>query len=76
MQDLYPIIKKTLRLIFGYDVSTYPNIYMGLLTKMLKHNGTKYTVTSLKTMRLHVTRYLCGSPLFVNKFHVGVDAEG
>nr|UPW42227.1 MAG: putative RNA dependent RNA polymerase [Xinjiang mito-like virus 72] len=43
---------------------------------MLKNNGTLYTVKALKTMRLHCTRYICGSPLLVNKEGVGVDRSG
>lgn len=76
MKDLYPILKKTLRMAFGLTSESYPNIYMKVLTNMLRHNGTVYTVKSLKTMRLHVTRYLCGQPLLTNTEHVGVDATG
>jgi len=46
------------------------------MTNMLKHNGTIYTVKALKTMRLHITRYICGQPLFVNNSRVGIDKTG
>jgi hypothetical protein len=39
---------------------------------MIKHNGTLFTVKTLKQVRLHVTRYLCGRPLLVNDQGVGL----
>lgn len=47
-----------------------------IIFKMLKNNGTLYTVKHLKQARLHITRYLCGQPLLINDINLGVDESG
>lgn len=75
--NLYLIVVKLTKLIYkDIPVVNYLHPYFMLLTKMLKHNGTVYTVKALKAMRLHITRYLCGQPLFINSDGVGVDRSG
>lgn len=60
----------------GLDCDHYIKAYFVVMTRLLKDNGTEYTVKALKTMRLHITRYLCGQPLYVNDCKVGVDRDG
>lgn len=50
--------------------------YFKLLNRLIEKNGLTMTVSYLKQCRLHVTRFLCGQPLFVNKAGVSVDKEG
>lgn len=38
--------------------------------------GIKYAIKYMKTARLHITRYICGSPMYVNNCGVGVTKEG
>jgi hypothetical protein len=47
-----------------------------LISKLIKKNGTLYAVKSLKGMRLHVTRYVCGNPLLVNKDFISLTKDG
>lgn len=37
---------------------------------------SKYTISYLKSVRLHTTRYLCGQPLLTNSNNVRVDKKG
>jgi len=71
--NLYKLAKRLLKTIFpnSYNMIIL-NRSFKLITKMIKHNGTAYTVKHLKQMRLHVTRYLCGEPLLVNNIGVGL----
>lgn len=76
-RNLYIIARKILALIFrDHNTGFLIDSYLALVTKMLKHHGTVNTVKRLKAMRLHITRYMCGQPLFVNKDGVGVDKSG
>lgn len=39
---------------------------------MLKNNGTLFTVKYIKQARLHITRYMCGKPLYTNDCFVSL----
>jgi len=43
---------------------------------LLSHHGPKATIKRIKTYRLHVTRYLCGTPLLINSDNVRIDKSG
>nr|UPW42080.1 MAG: putative RNA dependent RNA polymerase [Inner Mongolia sediment mitovirus 5] len=76
-RNLFITIKKISQLLFSsLNTIIYIKPYFKLVTKMLRHNGTVYTVKHLKQMRLHITRYLCGQPLLVNNLRVGLDKNG
>lgn len=75
--NLFNITLKISMMLFGkLDVSKSVASYFKLLTYLLKHHGKRGAVTYLKQMRLHVTRYMSGSPLLVNDVKVGVDKSG
>jgi hypothetical protein len=64
-------------MVFGkLNISNSVASYFKLFTYLMKHHGKVGTVIYLKQMRLHVTRYLCGSPLLVNDVKVGLDKSG
>jgi len=44
--------------------------------KMVKSNGTLFTVKYLKQARLHVTRTLAGQPLLLSPIRVSLDKQG
>lgn len=50
--------------------------FFTLLNSLIDKNGLTVTVKYFKQCRLHITRYLCGQPLFINKANVGVDRDG
>jgi hypothetical protein len=76
-QNLFKITTKICRMMFkGFDSDKFIKSYFILMTSLLRSNGTVYTVKALKTMRLHITRYICGEPLMCNKEGVGVDKTG
>jgi len=58
------------------DTSKYLRPLFKVIFKLLKNNGTIYTIKYLKRVRLHCTRYICGHPLFVNDMMIGIDKEG
>lgn len=75
--NLYNVFRRICKLVFpGVASWTYIGPYCSLVSKLLKNNGTLMTVKYLKQMRLHVTRYICGKPLYHNDLFVGVDKEG
>jgi hypothetical protein len=48
------------------DVSMVKRVF-AVIFKLLKLNGTVFTVKYLKQCRLLITRYICGRPILVNK---------
>jgi len=58
------------------DLINETKTYFKFLTKMLKTQGLLHTVKYFKQIRLHVTRYMCGQPLFVNDLKIGLDKSG
>jgi len=58
------------------DTSKYLRPLFKVIFKLLKNNGTIYTIKYLKRVRLHCTRYICGHPLFINDMMIGIDKEG
>lgn len=72
-KNLYALTKRLLKQISpnSFNIIMVNKVFK-VITKMLKHNGTLYTVKMLKQARLHVTRYLCGQPLLVNNIGLGL----
>jgi hypothetical protein len=58
------------------DSKWFIDQYFKILTHLLKTQGTLYTVKYLKRVRLHFTRYLCGSPLTDESDGVAIDKNG
>jgi len=63
---LFIIIVRLTNFVFGIsDIDAIKKTFK-IIFKMLKLNGTKFTVNYLKQSRLLITRYLCGKPILVN----------
>lgn len=63
---LFIIIVRLTNYVFGIsDIDAIKKTFK-IIFKMLKSNGTKFTVNYLKQSRLLITRYLCGKPILVN----------
>ncbi|AAN05635.1 putative RNA-dependent RNA polymerase [Gremmeniella mitovirus S1] len=76
-KNLFQIVIKLFVMIFlNTDVKLFVSLYFKCLTKHLKHHGIVSTVKIFKQIRLHVTRYLCGSPLRINSMMIGIDKDG
>lgn len=76
-KNLFPITFKLFGMIFSNKATSfYIKIMFKVLMKYLKHHGTIATVKLFKQIRLHVTRYLCGSPLKINSMMIGIDKDG
>ncbi|CAB42654.1 RNA-dependent RNA polymerase, putative [Ophiostoma mitovirus 6] len=52
------------------------NIFMSKINKMIKNNGTLFTVKYLKELRLHITKYISGEPYRNSLNRVSVDKDG
>lgn len=73
----YKILVKILVLFFdSIKVFLIVPQYFTLLNSLIEKNGLSYTVKYMKQARLHITRYMCGSPLLVNSAGVSVDKTG
>jgi hypothetical protein len=70
------IIKRLVRVLFQFDNFKIIDNYLDRFTKLRKTNGLPYTIKYMKAVRLHITRYVCGRPLFSNTAGVGVDSSG
>nr|UPW42199.1 MAG: putative RNA dependent RNA polymerase [Xinjiang mito-like virus 61] len=71
--NLYNVVIKLCNIIFDHkNSSSFIKQYFQLLTSMIKNHGVLEACKTLKYMRLHVTRYLCGKPLKVNKMGIGL----
>jgi hypothetical protein len=42
---------------------------------MRKNNGLAYTIKHMKTVKLHITRYICNKPLKTNSNYVSLDKD-
>jgi len=58
------------------EVKEYLKQYFSVMNKEFKANGLIHGVKILKQMRLHITRYICGNPLYVNNMCIGIDKTG
>lgn len=58
------------------DTKVLISYWCSYIDQMTATLGTANTVKRMKVMRLHVTRYLSGKPLHINKDHVRVDKAG
>jgi len=68
-------IKLIMRYIFN-QLDPKPTFrFILIINKLLKQNGTLYTIKYMKWSRLAVTRYLCGKPLKVTE-RVSLDKSG
>lgn len=50
--------------------------YINFIQTLRKKSGLKYTISYMKAVKLHITRYICGKPLYSNKAGVAVDSTG
>jgi len=60
------IIRRIIRLIFGFEVKHIISHYIDSFTSLRKRSGIKYAFLYYKAVKLHITRYMCGQPLMVN----------
>lgn len=76
-RNLYKILK---RLCIIFYPQSNPDIYLipyfNIIKKYIKHHGIISTIKIFKTMRLHITRFLCGQPLLNNDIGIGIDKTG
>nr|UEP19809.1 RNA-dependent RNA polymerase [Sclerotinia sclerotiorum mitovirus 46] len=76
-RNTYKIIKNLCMVFLDIKEFTYViGLVMKRIHKLLKNNGTLFTVTYLKQARLHVTKYYCKTPLLVNDKGVSLDKSG
>ena len=71
------LIKLTYKLVkslFSIDDRIALKAFCKVVIRLLKGNGTLFTVKYLKQVKLHITRYMVGRPLMSNK--VGVSLVG
>jgi len=74
---MYNITKKICSLFFPNSSKLiFINGFFKLITKLIKNHGLIHSVKLLKQMRLHCTRYICGSPLLSNDLMIGIDKSG
>ena len=77
IDNAYNIVYKLMSIGFKeLDFVKFLPIFFKDFRKSVKCNGLAHTVKQYKTMRLHVTRFLCGYPLKVNLEGVGVTKDG
>jgi hypothetical protein len=60
------LTKRLVRIIFNLPGKPV-DLYFDLVRNLLANNGIVFTIAYLKQSRLHITRYLAGKPLLVNR---------
>lgn len=58
------------------ETYSFIDTWINLIQVWIKNNGILPTIKRIKLIRLITTRYICGSPLRVNDYMVGVDKDG
>lgn len=66
IQTIILIIKRLV--VYYFNIKNSTNIWkaLNLMASMYRANGFGFTIKYIKTARLHITRYICGKPLYVN----------
>jgi hypothetical protein len=57
---------RLLNILFGIE-SKVTRKFINYIEYLRTNNGLPYTIKYMKSVRLHITRYICGQPLLVNK---------
>jgi hypothetical protein len=70
--SLYKVVNKLTSFIFRIKDHSTLKKFFKLVTHLLKHNGTLYTIVYMKQVRLHITRYMVGKPLMINSNRVSL----
>jgi hypothetical protein len=71
----FVILERLLKNIFKIDCFTIIHQYINYINKMRKNNGLAYTIKHMKTVKLHITRYICKTPLKSNSNYVSLDKD-
>jgi hypothetical protein len=71
----YFIILKIIKLVFS-DLFLFPHkgllySYIIYFHKLRTRNGLKYAIAYFKNIRLLITRYICGKPIYHNTWYIG-----
>ncbi|CAB42652.1 RNA-dependent RNA polymerase, putative [Ophiostoma mitovirus 4] len=70
------IIKRLILHIFKINLSVEIDKFLGFINHLRKSNGLLYTIKYMKAAKLHITRYMCGKPLYSNNENVALDKTG
>jgi len=57
---------KLLKILFGLEPKLTRR-FLYYIDHLRRNNGLQYTIKYMKSVRLHITRYICGNPLYSNK---------
>lgn len=72
--NLIRLTNKLVKCLFAIDDKSALKLFTATVIRLLKNNGTLFTVKYMKQVKLHITRYMVGKPLMSNK--VGVSLVG
>jgi hypothetical protein len=70
------LIKRLILGIFGVDHTKLVTEFVKEVQKLWINNGFMYMISYMKVVRLHITRYVCGKPLYSNASNVSLDSSG
>jgi hypothetical protein len=70
------ILIRLIKFVYNLDLTPQINAFLTTISSMRKNNGLKYTISYLKTSRLHIVRFICDKPLLSNNSNVSVDKSG
>jgi hypothetical protein len=69
------ILTRLILLIFNLDTHKAVRQYLLLFESIRKKSGIKYAIKYMKTCKLHITRYISGTPLKSNRDLVSLDKD-
>lgn len=70
------ILKRLIKLLFNKDCSMIVKDILEHFEHKRKSCGLRFTIKYYKAVKLHITRYMCGKPLFQNDSKVYLDKDG
>lgn len=69
---IFTLTARLFKNLYGMDVRKPTYTFAKIVFKLLKNNGTLFTVKYIKQCKLHITRYMCGKPLYTNDMFVSL----
>lgn len=72
---MLPITRKLIKVYFNLPGKPVDK-YFNTVNRLVSNNGWVFTIKYMKSVRLHITNYICHTPLLTNESNVSVDKYG
>ncbi|BAQ36630.1 RNA-dependent RNA polymerase [Fusarium coeruleum mitovirus 1] len=70
------LVKRLITCIFNIDHTIIITLFIKEIYRLWDKNGFTFMIKYMKSVRLHITRYICKKPIHSNSSNVSVDKSG